>query len=151
MIGSLVIARLNPKKNFQRLSQLSLIGGSLALSSVLFLGDNRILVLIAIIAGGFLLSFAQPLNESIYSDLLNRLGKEKSHLLGISRANSSIAYIFTPIFAGILADAQGFTNAFGLIAFSVLGVSLLLLVFSPKKILLPQSEIKSLSELSSQS
>lgn len=146
ILGSLIITKLKPQKSKQKISQISLIFGALILGCIAFAGDNHLLIVSIIVLASFLLSFVQPLNDAVYSDLLDRLGEQRSHLLGISRANSSIAYILTPIFVGFISDLIGYSATFGLIAIISALVGIVTFFFSPKLIKLPQGQLKEISE-----
>ena len=146
VVGSLLITKFKPKTGKKRISQTALIVGSLLMTLLYFADGQPILILIIIVLSGFVLSFVQPLNDAVYSELLDRLGQERSHLLGISRANSSIAYILSPILVGFMADKVGYSATFAVVALIAAIVGIITLIFSPRKIKLPQGQLKEISD-----
>lgn len=139
IIGSLIITKLKPSNFKKRISQTALIFGSIILCFIGLTDNHPIILILVLIISGIILSFVQPLNDAVYSDLLERLGEHKSHLLGISRANSSVAYIIAPLIVGVLSDSIGYGKTFSIIAIFALIIGLVTIIFSPRKIKLPQS------------
>jgi MFS family permease len=70
------------------------------------------------------------------------MGRERKHLIGLSLSTWSIAYIVGPIVAGYIARSIGEAKTFTVLGVFTLLVSLILLIASPKKLRLPQKEIK---------
>ena len=87
------------------------------------------------------LSVSYPLTDAVYSDILARMGRERKHMLGLSSSTMSLAYIVGPAVAGLVASMVGERMTFSVLGISVILVSILLLVVTPKKIKLPQTEI----------
>lgn len=145
LLGALVLSRLNITQRKKRISQIALVMGGLALSTLYFTQAVAPTLLIIFVAG-LMISFVAPLNEAVYSDLLSRLGKNKMHLLGLAKANSSLAYIVGPIALGILSDASNYRSAFAAVGLITVVLSAGLLIFTPRKLRLPQTEIKALAE-----
>lgn len=87
-------------------------------------------------------ALAWPIIDAVYSDLLARMGRERKHMIGLNNSTMSLAYVIGPSLSGALAyffgEAMSLSIWGGVIAF----VSLLLLVVTPRKLKLPQSEIQ---------
>lgn len=98
-------------------------------------------LLIATFGVGLLTSFSYPLIESIYSDLEDRMGIHKKHLIGLSASIFSLAYVVAPITAGIISDIFGEQRAFSFLGYAVAVMAIFILIFNQKKIKIPQKEI----------
>ena len=83
-----------------------------------------------------------PLLDAVYTDLLARVGRENIHMIGLKNASNSIAYMIGPIFAGSIATVVGNIESCAYMGGLVVIVSIVLLIFTPSKLKLPQSEIK---------
>jgi len=98
--------------------------------------------LLAVFVIGMMVALSFPLTDAVYSDILARMGKEQKHLIGLSSSTVSIAYIFGPTIAGLISSFVGELLTFTYVGVAVLITSIILLIFTPKKIKLPQTEIK---------
>jgi MFS family permease len=88
------------------------------------------------------LAVCYPLLDGVYTDIVARMGKEKNDLIGLTSSVTNIAYIIWPPAAGLLAQAFGERKTFGLVG-ALVGVTAFVLLFvTPKKLRLPQEEIK---------
>ena len=92
---------------------------------------------------GFFLAMAFPLIDSVYTDLVARARKGRKHIMGMSSATFSLAYVFGPIISGFISGRVGEEMTFSIIGLIVLLVATTLLILTPKKLKLPQDEIQS--------
>jgi predicted MFS family arabinose efflux permease len=145
--GALLMAKLNLKRYRKLLSQVFLLMASLCLAVFVFTKDNLLISLFIIVISSLFLALTEPLNDGVFSNLCNRLGKEMEHLIGIKKVSYSFAYIIGPLFGGWLADAVGYNATFTIIGLFGMVCASLLLVFAPRKIRLPQTEIETISKL----
>lgn len=99
-------------------------------------------ILLIILLSSILLSIAFPLADAVYSDIIARMGKQDQHLIGLSNSTFSVAYIIGPILAGLIAQFFGEQKTFAVLGLGVTLVSAFLLLTTPKKLKLPQAEIK---------
>lgn len=90
-----------------------------------------------------LLAFTYPLLDGVYSDLIARMGKEKKDMIGLTSATINLSYIIWPVIAGILTSKVGESMTFSYLGILIVFVSVILLFVTPKKLRLPQGEIKS--------
>lgn len=88
------------------------------------------------------LSMVYPLTDGVYSDIVARMGRERKHMIGLSNSTSSIAYIVGPIMAGLTTSFLGESKSFQVLGILVLIVSIILFFVTPKKLKIPQKEIK---------
>jgi MFS family permease len=89
------------------------------------------------------LSICYPLLEGVYTDIVARMGKEKNDLIGLTSSVVNISYIIWPPIVGIVAALIGERLTFSFVGVIVVVVSVILLFVTPKKLRLPQEEIKS--------
>ncbi|MFH1971068.1 MAG: MFS transporter [Patescibacteria group bacterium] len=89
-----------------------------------------------------MLSVVYPLTDGIYSDIVARMGRERKHMIGLSNSTTSVAYIIGPIIAGFLASFVGERKTFIAMGFLTIAMSIILYLLTPKKLKVPQKEIK---------
>ncbi len=142
IFGSFIVLRLNIRKGKKRLSQIAIIVAGVILSSLVFFNNQLIPILAIVFLSNLTMSLCWPLDDAIYSDLQKRLGKKGIHLIGLSQASYSIAYIIAPTLVGFLADNVGFTNSFAIIGGISAILGIILLIITPRKIRLPQQQLK---------
>ena len=136
----IVIARWGIVSGKKRLSEKFLLFSGLFLV-LLGVSSSIFLQLFFVFISSILLSAAFPLVDAVYSDIVARMGRERRHLIGLSRSTISIAYIVGPILAGFIANAVGASLTFSVVGFFAFLVSVILLLTTPKKLRLPQVEI----------
>lgn len=146
IVGSIIMSRLLVTDRKKFFSQVSILFGGLILSLIFITGNSNYSLYIILFLSSFCYSFATPLNEAVYSDLLNRIKKDKMHLLGVAKANSSVAYIISPLVMGLLADSVGYNKTFGFLGLGTVAVSIFLLITTPRKLHLPEKEIHELDK-----
>jgi len=83
-----------------------------------------------------------PLLEGVYTDILTRMGSEKKDMIGLTGSALNISYIIWPVFAGLISARVGERMTFSWLGVIILVSSLILLLVTPRKIKLPQTEIK---------
>lgn len=137
----LLVAKWGVDKGKKRWAQIFLLLSGIALTSFWYMSEGWMLVFGAAIAGTAI-SAAWPLIDSVYTDLVARARRGKKHIMGMSAAMFGGAYILGPILAGVISARVGETRTFAVVGVAVIGVSLGLLSLTPKKLALPQKEIK---------
>lgn len=101
------------------------------------------LQLICVFVSGICFALAWPLTDAVYTDLVARARKGRKHIMGMSSAAFSLAYIVGPIMAGWVSGEVGETKTFSLLGGLVVMAAGILLVMTPTKLRLPQEEIQS--------
>lgn len=136
-----IVVRLKIYKGKKRLAIkfLFLAGIFLAL---LGLFDAIYWQLTMVFMASLMLSVVYPLTDGVYTDIVARMGRERKHMIGLSNSTSSIAYIIGPIVAGFIASSFGEKNTFVIMGVATALVSVVLYFVTPKKLKVPQSEIK---------
>ena len=82
------------------------------------------------------------MTEAVYSDITERMGYEGKHMMGLSSSTLSLAYIIGPVMAGGIAQLVGERLTFSVMGILMALVALILLIVTPRKLRLPQSEIQ---------
>lgn len=98
--------------------------------------------LLFVVAAATSQAVSYPMVDAVYSDIVSRMGRERRHLIGLSNSTISVAYILGPALAGFIAEGVGEKATFMVIGVITALVSLVLFVIIPKKLKLPQKEIK---------
>ncbi len=140
VVVGLVVAKLGIYKGKKKLAELfMLISGILMM--FMSLTNSIVFLLFLSLMVGVVTAICWPLKDAIYTDVTSRMGHEGKHMIGLSGSTVSVAYIFGPIISGVVAQSFGDKNTFVIVGMFVSLVSLLLLIFTPKKMRLPQGEI----------
>lgn len=88
------------------------------------------------------LAVCYPLLEGVYTDFLTRMGSDKKDMMGLTGSVVNVSYIIWPVFAGIIASKVGERMTFFWLGVVVIIASIVLLLVTPRKLKLPQTEIK---------
>ncbi|KKT43362.1 MAG: 3-phenylpropionic acid transporter [Microgenomates group bacterium GW2011_GWC1_44_37] len=136
-----VIARWGVYKGKKKLAEIFMLISGLLLV-LIGPSDSVIVALTVSLLVGTMLSVSWPMTDAVYSDIVSRMGSEGKHMVGLSGSTLSVAYIVGPIIAGLISQFVGEKNTFVVMGIVLTLVSLCLLVVTPKKLRLPQAEIK---------
>ena len=101
------------------------------------------LQVLLVFASSTMLAVSYPLADAVYSDIVARMGRQRNHLIGLSSSTINVAYIIGPISAGLVTSAVGEKATFSLMGVVVCVVSIILLIYTPRKLHLPRTEIQS--------
>ena len=148
ILGGIIVSKLGIKTGKKRLYLTSMLLGGIFLASLLFTKD-KYSVLLVVFLSSLSLSFAWPLSEAVFSDLLERLNGSKQHLIGLNLSTGSLAYILGPIIVGFLSDKVGYLSTLGIVGIIVCTVAFILMFVTPNKLQLPQKNIELLENNSS--
>lgn len=135
------------------MAKLGIYKGKKKMAECFMLLSGLLLVLLGISSGvifslvisflvGSVLSISWPLVDAVYSDIVSRMGKEGKHMMGLSGSTLSLAYVVGPILSGGIAQYMGERLTFVVVGGLMVVVSVALLLVTPKKLRLPQEEIK---------
>lgn len=145
MIPSLFVGFLLVKWGIQKgkkilIEKLLILAGMFLLG--LAFGKSVGLQLAMVFFASLAISFAYPLLDGVYSDIVARMGKEKNHLIGLTGSTINVSYVIWPPIAGLICSKVGETGTFGVLGGLVVMVSIILLFITPKKLRLPQAKIQ---------
>jgi len=117
------------------------------LASGIFLGaiavsGNVIWLLVMVLLSSIMLAIAYPLTDGVYSDIVARMGRERKHLIGLNSSVINLSYIVAPIAVGLIASKIGERMTFSALGGATIIIAILLLIVTPRKLKLPQEEIK---------
>lgn len=85
-----------------------------------------------------------PEIRSVIADYVERLGIQGNLMVSLENSTTSLAYVFGSIFAGYIATVVGEQKTFSVMGGLLVIVALLGLIVMPKKVRLPQQQIRSL-------
>jgi len=88
------------------------------------------------------ISISYPLIEGVYSDIVARMGKEKKEMIGLTSSVVNISYVVWPPIAGLITTRVGERMTFGVVGAITVVTAIILIFVTPKKLRLPQEEIK---------
>jgi MFS family permease len=142
LFAGIIVARWGVDVGKKKWAESFLFIGSLFLIMVGYIRSTPLLLIVVSFAGLFV-AFAFPLIDSVYTDLVARARKGRKHIMGMSSATFSLAYVVGPIMTGYLSGLMGEKMTFTAIGIIVCIVSIILLAKTPKKLKLPQDEIQS--------
>lgn len=117
----------------KRTSFISLLGGSLLLSSIGYVNSPMVLVLIVFLSSA-LMSFAWPALRGVFADYINETGKYEKEIEGLEDLYTNVGYIIGPALAGFLADQIGNAKTFTVLGVAGALVAAYLLKVTPRKI-----------------
>lgn len=137
----IVVAKWGIDKGKKKWAERFVLIGGLWLMALPFF-ENIWIILLCVFMSGMFLAMAWPLIDAVYTDLVARARRGRKHIMGMSSATNSLAYIIGPIFSGWLAGKFGEMQNFAIIGGLVVGVALILLATTPKKLNLPQVEMQ---------
>lgn len=120
--------------------QFLLVGGVFLI--MMWVSSDIIWLLGMVTIASVLMSVAFPLVDAVYTDISVRMGRERKHMIGLSQSTISLAYIAGPIITGFVADKVGERMTFVVLGIGVVITAAYLLVVTPKKLKLPQTEIE---------
>lgn len=99
-------------------------------------------ILTMTLASSVAIGICYPLLDGVYSDLVSRMGHEGNDMIGLTSSTTNLAYIIGPPVAGIIAGQIGERMTFSYVGLLVILTAVGLLFVTPKKLRLPQTEIK---------
>ena len=135
-----VVARMGIYKGKKKKAEIFLFICGLLMALFGLATTNVMLVLLALFIG-VTTAIAWPLVNAVYSDILARMGKEQKHLTGMSSSMVNLSYITGPVAAGFMSNIIGEQKTMMYAGFFVIFVAIILLIVTPKKLKLPQSEM----------
>lgn len=144
LLGSVFMSRIQIVNRKKKTSNLLLMIGGIILSLLFFFQTNNVLILVIIFISTFFVSIATALNDAVFSDLIERLGKSDIHLIGLNRVTSSLGYIIAPIALGFIADRISYVLTFSLLGVFAALTGIILFIITPRKLKLNQKQLHEL-------
>ena len=123
---------------------LGILTGTFVLTLGLF--TDIILILLAVLLLSTFVSAVVILLDAVFEDYVSRLKEEGNDLISISSMSTNLSYTLGPIMLGFIASRFDFKATFIFTGFLLLIVSLVALVFTPRKIRMPNKDLNSILE-----
>jgi MFS family permease len=135
-----VVARLGIYKGKKKLAEIFLLLSGLFMAGLGLVSVTMELVILALLIG-IVSSFAWPMVNAVYSDILARMGREQKHMTGMASSMVNLSYITGPVIAGFAANRIGEQKTMMWMGVFVSLVAVILLIVTPRKLKLPQTEM----------
>lgn len=146
ILVALLLARVQVPRFKKLLSQISLILSGVPFVLLPFVSDSPVWVIILFFVSSIFSSLAWIFNEAVYSDLSRRSGDQKLYINSMERLNDSIGYLIGPVLIGFLSDRLGYFVGFQIVGGICVIMGAILLMITPRKILIPHQEIDELEK-----
>lgn len=146
VLVSLFLSRIRVPRFKKLASQIALIGAGGILITLPFVYESTFLVITVFFISSIFSSTAWIFNEAVYSDLSRRSGDQKLYINSIERLNDSVGFFIGPLLIGFLSDQLGFFVGFQIIGALCLLVGVILLMVTPKKLLIPHQELAEIKQ-----
>lgn len=147
ILASLLLTRFPIRKFKKLMSQLLIIMAGFTLCMMPFFRVYPWMIIVGFFLCSLFISIAWIFNEAVYSDLSERAGEQKLYINGMERINDSIGYLLGPIIIGLLADKTDYYIAFSFVGFICMIAGILLMMTTPRKILIPHQEIEKMEKV----
>jgi MFS family permease len=141
IVVGFVLGRSMLRSGKKKLANIFILLSGFVLSSITFSPSVWWILLIVFVSSA-LNGLAWPLLDAVYTDLMDRMGREQVHMMGLRSASYSLAFVVGPIFCGWLATEVGELSSFVYMGWIMVAVSLTLLMVTPRKLNLPQQQIQ---------
>jgi MFS family permease len=136
-----VIAKWGVSTGKKKWAELFVLLGCALLGSLIWMKSVESVILVVVMASIFM-AMAWPLLDAVYTDLVVRAKRGRKHMIGLSSSTLSMGYIIGPIIAGFLAGKFGELTTFAITGWGVAVITLILMMVTPKKLHLPQTEME---------
>ncbi len=141
LLVGLIVARWGVYRGKKILAEKFLLAAGLLLACLGFFKSIPV-ALGLVFLSSTALSLTYPLLEGVYTDIVARMGREKKDLIGLINAVGNVSYVLWPPIAGMIATVLDQRLTFAIVGGMAALVALILLFVTPKKLRLPQQEIK---------
>jgi len=138
----LIVAKWGISEGKKKWAETLMMLGGICLGMIAWVRSVEAIILIVIVASIFM-SLSWPLMDAVYTDLVARSRRGRKHMIGLSSSTLSLAYVVGPILAGWLSGRFGEVETFAIVGWGVVVTMIFLLFVTPKKLHLPQVEMKS--------
>lgn len=119
-----------------------------AISGVLLMAAGLVpsitLFILLIFFSSAFMSLAVPEILAAFEDYIERLGDMGNDLIGLENSFTSLSFIIGPVMAGGVAAVLGYQQSFAVFGLLLFIVSIAMLAIVPRKVKLPQGELKKL-------
>lgn len=102
---------------------------------------NISILLVTVFVASVFTAIAIPEILAVIEDYVARLGIHSNEMVGLGRSAVSLGYVIGPIFAGGVAMIFGYQKTLSVVGGAIIVVSLIALIATPKKILMPQKKL----------
>lgn len=141
VVVGVIVAKWGIYRGKKKVAEIFMLVSGVLLVSMSFSNSVLFMLLVSLLTGTAL-SIAWPLTDAVYSDIIERMGHQGKHMMGLSSSTLSLAYIVGPVLAGFIAQQVRERMTFSIVGMVMSIVAIVLLIITPKKLKLPQTEIQ---------
>lgn len=127
------VGSITKKYGNRRTANIALLIGSAFLIPFALFNNSPLSILVVFISSCFI-GMSVPANNAIYANSISENLRQDSKIIGIENLLYNLGWIFGPISAGLIAELFSIPIAFSVIGCIGIAISVLLLIFTPKKI-----------------
>ncbi len=125
----------------KRAAFITALMGSIFLIMVGFTTDYTLISIFVFIFACFF-AVAAPEIKGVFADYDSRMNRSRNSLIGLESGMYSAGYVVGPIVCGFLTDRFGLRETFSIIGVGMVLIIILCLLFVPRKIKMPRSELE---------
>jgi len=129
--------------------KVAFISGAISGALLIAIGliDNAVLILLLVFLSSLFGALAVPEILATFEDYITRLGYLGNSIISIERSSENAGYIVGPIICGFLAIQIAYQRVFSVVGGVSLFVSIVCLIFIPRKIRFPQQQLQNYSQI----
>lgn len=122
----------------------AVIGGCLFMIGGVFVPAKWFVVIMFVASMFHMITF--PILYATFEDFMSRLSETDNEMVGLEGSVNSLAYVIGPILAGTVATFIGNQATFAVFGAALVLVGVVVALFTPRKIKLPQKELAAIVE-----
>ena len=128
-----LVKKITEKYGKKKTAITSLLLGSLVMCAFLIV-TNPYWAIVVVLISAFFFGLAFPSISGTYADYISEQVIVEKEIETLEDASFNVAYVLGPIFAGLLSDIFGISNAFAILGMIGLMLAIVLLIITPKSI-----------------
>ncbi len=134
------VGNLTNKLGKKKTAYVTFLLGSLTLILFIYAGSSAMPAVALTFIQACFLGLSMPAISSAYADYISENPELESEIEAAEDLSVNMGYVIGPMLAGVMADALGYHNSFGLLGIAGVIIALLLLKFAPKHISIRKSQ-----------
>ena len=112
---------------------------------IMSISTNIIFILVCVFLVSVFSNLALILNYAVFEDFVARLNRYGNDMVAMEQISASLAYVIGPVLLGYISTLVGYQHTFSFVGILMGSISIACLVAVPRKIKMPQMELKHLN------
>ena len=112
---------------------------------IMSISTNIIFILVCVFLVSVFSNLALILNYAVFEDFVARLNRYGNDMVAMEQISASLAYVIGPVLLGYISTLVGYQHTFSFVGILIGSISIACLVAVPRKIKMPQMELKHLN------